>query len=94
MITVEVTKRDIKAGVPTNFFSCPLALAISRATKKSIGIAWGSKSTPTTEDPLWYPMLYRDGKWSFIHLSMEVMEWMNAFDRKHEVGPMSFELLL
>lgn len=91
MITVEVTKKDIKAGVPTNFFSCPLALAISRTTKKSVGIAWGSKSY---EDPLWYPMLFRDGKWSFIHLPMEVMEWMNAFDQKHEVTPMSFALSL
>jgi hypothetical protein len=88
---VSITTEDIKKGIPTNFFSCPVALAVSRATKKSIGVAWGSKDEI---DPLFYPMFCKSGKWTFVYLPVEVLNWINDFDRKMPVEPIDFEVEL
>ena len=97
MTMISVTPADISKGVPTNFFACPVALAISRATRKSVGLAWGirDEGKNVTAESLSYPMLCVDGKWSFADFPREVMEWINDYDRKKlPLPPISFDLEL
>lgn len=84
----EITAEDIKKGIPTNFFSCPIALAMSRATRKSMGVAWGAKEG----DPLRYLMYFKDGGWKFGNFPTTVLAWINDFDRKLPVQPIRFEM--
>jgi len=86
----EITAVDIKKGIPTNFFSCPIALAMSRATKKSMGIAWGAKEG----EPLRYLMYFKDGSWKFGNFPASVLSWINDFDRKMVVQTLQFEMEL
>jgi len=91
---ITVTADDISRGIPTNFFACPMALAISRVTKKSVGVAWGirDEGASVCSGSTWYPMLFRDGKWTFINLPMEAMNWINDYDRRLPVQPIEFDL--
>lgn len=92
---VNVTSDDIRRGLPSNFFGCALSLALSRATRKSVGIAWGVKDDYIAGHEtrgLQYLMYFKDGSWKFGNFSAEVLAWVNDFDRKLPVAPMEFEL--
>jgi hypothetical protein len=84
----EVTAEDIRKGLPTSFFSCPIALAMSRATRKSTGVAWGTKEG----DPLRYLMYFKDGSWKFGNFPATLLSWVNDFDRKRPVQAICFEM--
>jgi hypothetical protein len=93
-VKIQVTSEDIKRGLPSNFFGCALSLALSRATRKSVGIAWGVKEDYEKGHPtkgLQYLMYFKDGAWKFGNLPLSVLEWINDFDRKLEVAPMEFD---
>lgn len=91
---VQITNEDIRRGLPANFFGCALSLALSRATRKSVGIAWGVKDDYIAGHEtrgLQYLMFFKDGSWKFGKFPKEVLEWVNQFDQKLPVAELEFE---
>ncbi len=78
MKTINVTSDDIAKGKRGSACSCPIALAIKRATNQAchVGVRWYSFERDLTDMPL----------------PRKAGEFVIAFDQKQPVEPFSFEL--
>ena len=79
LITVQVTSDDIEKGQRRNDWSCPICLALFRAT--------GTKWVVNPENC--YPITDRD---CFIPLPEEVQDFIRDFDAQGFGEPFSFEI--
>lgn len=79
---IEVTLRDIRDGVPEWSCRCPVALAIARATG-----CW--PVIVRVDEVEWVDA---DGKRHVVPLPPELAEFIDRFDRRKRVGPLTFEL--
>ena len=78
-IEVFVTAQDIEEGRRRNTWSCPLCLALRRAT----GVKW------VVEESTAYPITHRN---AFIPLPPEAVTFISEFDATGTGKPFSFEL--
>lgn len=73
---VEVTAKDIDEGVPRACFGCPVALALTRASKKLVLVS--------------AKMYSLDGIQA--ELPEDVINWVTDFDLGQPVQPITFEV--
>jgi hypothetical protein len=78
---ITVTEQDIKRGSRGNAWSCPLALAISRAS--------GCETAVTERRVL---LRCEDRTFRGSKLPDDANVWRFSFDHREEVGPISFDL--
>lgn len=76
---IEITAEDIKNGVRSNLFRCPLALALSRAL-----------GTQAIIHRCIIPDATKPCQWGVT--PPEVLEWLRDYDDGFEVLPFSFEM--
>jgi hypothetical protein len=82
-ITVEVTRAMIRRGKQKNCRECPVAIAVSKATRMPFVNA-GPLGIYVGEDP-----------YNLNHMAWtppEVWDWMTNFDNGRPVEPFSFEI--
>ena len=76
---VVVTQDDIDHGVPTNIYSCALALALQRATGESSARMVSDCCRLSFDGPL-------------VPVPPEVVKWRRDFDSHRPVSPFEFDL--
>lgn len=74
-VTIEVKNVDIFNGTPDAAFTCPVAIAATRALGKEVGLAAST-------------MLV--GGRHYITVPPEVTDWIRAFDVGRPVKPITF----
>lgn len=79
MVTVEVTAEDIARGVPQNLISCPIALALLRATGR---------------DWIVYETFVEDEGDTKLPLPGPAVGFISDFDAGRPVRPFAFEVEL
>jgi len=83
--TIQVTAADIKAGIPCNEDSCPVALAVKRELSVSNVQAFDGGDIDGRA------RIFVDSV-EFDDLSQDVREFIRAFDLQQPVEPFSVEL--
>lgn len=74
---IEVTEADIANGIPSDYCSCPIALAM----KRQLGVRWiVTRSAAENED---------GGR---VNLPAECGQFICNFDRGKKVEPFAFEI--
>lgn len=84
-ITVNVTQEDIEAVVAGSRCECPVARAIERATPGA------SEVSVTADSVMLYPRLDNTDP-SLRTLPLDVCRFVEAFDDRRPVAPMTFDL--
>lgn len=75
---INVTQQDIDKGIKRTCLTCPVAIAMARATGKSITVS---------RESFWYGMRR-------IRLPKEAIDFIWAFDDDRKVEPFSFEVTI
>lgn len=88
-VMVEVKQEDIDAGVSDSSKSCPVALAIKRASGFDVGV-YGADDEFVDA---WVSFIGENSPRA-IDLPTSARDFIAGFDLGHEVDPFSFELVL
>lgn len=83
-IKIDVTEYDIHVGTKNSYFSCPIAIALARATKTRIAV---------TTDKVYQFVPLQTAK-IVAELPSVARKFVLAFDRGRPVEPFSFEMII
>ena len=84
-VTVEVTERDIRRGITADPRSCPIALALKRATRKKNVAVFNEDADLRNNDRDWLT------EWS-AKMPRRATRFVDQFDKGYTVKPIKFNL--